>query len=48
LRDSEVLTKDQAGRYDLDEDVVKKLKDEGFLKKKGPQVQAICGGHTKW
>lgn len=44
LKDKEVLNKNRDGQFDLDKDIIKKLKDEGYLKKKNPQIQTICGG----
>jgi hypothetical protein len=44
LRDSEVITKDSNGKFDLDKDIIQKLKVEGYLKKKRSDIQTICGG----
>lgn len=44
LKDKEVLNKNRDGQFDLDKDIIKKLRDEGYLKKKNPQIQTICGG----
>lgn len=50
LKDKEVLSKDNDGKFELDKDIIQKLKNEGYLKKKGQQIQTICngggGGHS--
>ena len=46
LKDKKVLIKDKDGKFDIDKDVLQKLKDEGKIKPKRPSVQTICGGHT--
>lgn len=48
LKDAGIVTKYENGCYDFDKDVIQKLKSEGLIINKRPQVQTICGGHTKW
>lgn len=44
LKEKEVLKKDSDGKVDVDKDIIDKLKSEGYLQKKDPQIQVICGG----
>lgn len=44
LKDKQILTKDKHNKFDLDKDVINKLKVEGYLKKKHSDIQTICGG----
>lgn len=45
LKDAGVLTKYTNGCFDLDRDVLEKLKFEGRIKSKRSQVQTICNGN---
>lgn len=44
LKDKQVLSKDKNDNFDLDKDVIQKLKVEGYFKKKHSDIQTICGG----
>lgn len=44
LKESNVLIKDSSDKINLDNDVIQKLKVEGYLKKKRSGLQTICGG----
>ena len=44
LKDKHVLSKDKNDKFDLDKDVIQKLKAEGYLKKKHSDIQTVCSG----
>ena len=44
LKDKQVLSKDENDKFDLDKDVIQKLKAEGYLKKKHSDIQTVCSG----
>lgn len=46
LKDTGVLTKHQDGCFDIDPEVIQKLKMEGLINKKKSQIQTICNGNS--
>ncbi len=46
LKDSGVLIKYQNGCFDIDKDVLEKLKLEGYIKNKRSHIQTICNGNS--
>ena len=42
LKEKQVLSRDKNDKFDLDKDVIQKLKVEGYLKKKHSDIQTVC------